>query len=320
MTTTEQRVAQAARFVIYVNILLVVGKVAVGLRTGAVSVLSEAAHSGVDLLLSALVWLTLKIARRPADESHPYGHGKVETLTSLGEAFVIFGVAAGVAWEAARALRGGEAVSNVGVGIVTMAITAIIAGVLSRYLLRVARADGSPALEAMGAEIGTDMFAALGVFGGLVLVRLTGWRIIDPLVGLGVAGVIAFNGGRVLVRAIWGLTDAQLPRDEVNAIRGVLDAHADSFLEYHALRTRHVGGTHAVDLHLVVPHDMSVGQAHALSTHLEDEIAVALPHTEVTIHLEPEEEAQRRRLLDDANRANRRPSAMRRGKRSRVAR
>jgi len=317
MTAAEQRVARAARLVIYVNILLVAGKVAVGLRTGAVSVLSEAAHSGVDLLLSALVWLTLKVARRPADESHPYGHGKVETLTSLGEGFVILGVAAGVAWEASRALRGGETVSSLGVGILTMAITAVIAGTLSRYILRVAHADGSPALEAMGAEIGTDMFAAGGVFFGLVLVRLTGWSIIDPLVGLGVAGVIAFNGVRVLVRAIRGLTDAQLPRDEVNAIRGVLDAHADNFLEYHALRTRHIGGTHAVDLHLVVPHDMSVGQAHALSTHLEDEIAAALPHTEVTIHMEPEEEAQRRRLLDDASR---RPSAMSRGRRSRVAR
>lgn len=293
MTMREERVARAARLVIYVNILLVAGKIAVGLHTGAVSILSEAAHSGVDLFLSALVWLTLKIARRPADESHPYGHGKIETLTSLGEGVVIFGVAASVAWGAVHALRMGESVSDVGAGIAVMAVAAVVTTVLSRYLMGVARRDGSPALEATGTEIGTDTFAALGVLVGLVLVRVTGWRLIDPLVGLGVAAVIAFNGGRVLWNAIRGLTDAQLPPDEVDAIRSVLDAHGDNFLEYHALRTRHVGGDHAVDLHLVVPRDMSVGQAHALSTHLEDEIAAALPHTEVTIHMEPEEEAQR---------------------------
>jgi len=293
MNQQEQRVARAARFVIYVNILLVVGKVAIGLRTGAVSVLSEAAHSGVDLLLSALVWLTLKIARRPADESHPYGHGQVETLTSLGEALAIFGVAAGVAWQAVRALRGGEAVTDVSGGIIVMAIAAVVTIVVSRYVLRVARAGDSLALEAMGVEIGTDTFAALGVLVGLILVRFTGWRWVDPLVGLGVAAVIAFNGGRVLVRAVRGLTDAQLPLDEVNTIRSVLDLHADSFLEYHALRTRHIGGAHVVDLHLVVPKDMSIEQAHALSSHLEDEIVTALPHTDVTIHMEPEAEAQR---------------------------
>lgn len=307
MTAQERRIAWAARLAIYVNILLVVGKVAVGLRTGAVSVLSEAAHSGVDLLLSALVWLTLKVAHRPADESHPYGHGKVETLTSLGEALAIFGVAAGVAWEAVRALRGSDAITNVGAGIGVMAIAAVVTSLLSRYLLRVARTDGSPALEAMGTEIGTDTFAALGVLVGLVLVRVTDQRIIDPVVGLGVAAVIAFNGGRVLVRALSGLTDAQLPSEEVKTIRSVLDAHANGFLEYHALRTRHVGGAHAVDLHLVVPRDMSVAQAHALSTHLEDEIAAALPQTDVTIHLEPEEEAERQQRVAD----DRRPPARR---------
>ena len=299
MNEQEQRVARAARFVIYVNILLVVGKVAIGLRTGAVSVLSEAAHSGVDLLLSALVWLTLKIARRPADESHPYGHGQVETLTSLGEALAIFGVAAGVAWQAIRALRGGEAVTDVSGGIIVMAIAAVVTIVVSRYVLRVARAGDSLALEAMGVEIGTDTFAALGVLVGLILVRFTGWQWVDPLVGLGVAAVIAFNGGRVLVRAVRGLTDAQLPLDEVNAIRSVLDLHGDAFLEYHALRTRHTGGAHVVVLHLVVPKDMSIEQAHALSSHLEDEIVTALPHTDVTIHVEPDTEAQRKQTASN---------------------
>ena len=99
-------------------------------------------------------------------------------------------------------------------------------------------------------------------------------------------------GVRVLVGAVRGLTDYRLPEDEEQAIREVLDDHAENFIEYHGLRGRHVGSKHEVDLHLVVPRDMSVEQAHNLSTHLEDEIVDALPQTEVVIHVEPDDEAE----------------------------
>lgn len=299
MTTTrqEQRVAHAARLVIYVNLLLVVGKVAVGLRTGAVSILSDAANSGLDLLVSGGVSLLLWVGRRPADETHPYGHGKVETLASFGQGVLILTVAGGLVWEATRSLIEGPRVVAVEWGIAVVLVAAVISGIMSRYLLRVAREASSPALEATGLDMGTDVFATGGVFIGLVLVRLTGWSTFDPLVGLAVAAIIAWSGGRVIVRAIRGLIDAQLPPEEVAAIRHVLDAHADTFVEYHALRTRHVGGAHAIDLHLVVPHAMSVGEAHALSSHLENEIAAALPQTDVTIHMEPEDEAEGQRRV-----------------------
>ena len=295
MQTSERRVARAARLAIYINLLLVAGKVAVGVFTGSVSVLSEAAHSGVDLLLAAAVWLAVRFAHRPADDTHPYGHGKVESLASLGAGVAILGVAGLLAWEGVNALvRGAEAV-QVGPGIAVMAVAALTSGLLSRYLLRVSRAENSPALEATGLEMGTDTFTACGVVVGLILTRLTGWATLDPLIGLAVAAIVLWNGCRVLVRAVRGLIDAQLPPDELAAIREVLDAHADNYLEYHALRTRHVGGAHAIDLHLVVPRTMSVGEAHALSSHLEDEIAAALPQTDVTIHMEPDTEAEGRR-------------------------
>ncbi len=280
---------------IYVNLLLFVGKVAVGLYTGAVSILSDAANSGLDLLFSGAVWLVLHVAYRPADDSHPYGHGKVETLASFAQGVLILIVAGGLVWESVRSLREGPRVADVEWGIAAVLVAAIISGVMSRHLLRVARTASSPALEAAGLDMGADVFATVGVFAGLVLVRITGWAIIDPIVGLGVAAIVAWSGGRVLVRAIRDLVDAQLPPDEIAVIRNVLDAHADTFLEYHALRTRHVGGIHAVDLHLVVPRTMSVGEAHDLSSHLEDEIAAALPQTDVTIHMEPDDEAEGRR-------------------------
>ena len=113
----------------------------------------------------------------------------------------------------------------------------------------------------------------------------------DPIVGIIVSCFIVFAGVRVLSGAVRGLMDYRLPDDEEHAIRTVLDDHAEDFIEYHDLRTRHVGSAHAVDLHLVVPSDMSVAAAHDLSTHLEDEIADVLPQTDVVIHLEPEDEA-----------------------------
>lgn len=287
-----RRARRAALFAIITNIVLVLVKLAVGVSSGAVSILSEAAHSGVDLLVSALAYGAIHYAHRPADRTHPYGHGKVEALTSFGEGLLIYGVAGLIVWRAVAALTGAAAVAYVNLGITVMIVAAAVNVAMSRYLLRVARVAGSPALEATGIELGTDVLAALGVTLGLIVVRVTGWNIIDPLIGLAVAAVIVVAGTRVLIGAVRGLMDATLPDEDEGVIRSVLDEHADSFIEYHGLRARHVGSSHAVDLHLVVPRDMSVAAAHDLSSHLESDIADALPQTEVVIHVEPEDEAE----------------------------
>ncbi len=302
-TERNRRIIRAARLAIIINCVLLGGKIAAGVVTASVGILSEAAHSGVDLLAAMFAWAAIHFALRPADESHPYGHGKVEALTSFAEGLLIFGVVAGIVWRAVSSLRGGVVVEQVGVGLAVMAGAAVVSGLLSRYLLRVARREASPALDAMGTEMSADVVSAVGVIVGLVLVRFTGWAAWDAIVGLVVAAVLVRAGVRVIIGAVRGLTDSQLPTEEVDTIRDVLNAHADNFLEYHALRTRHVGGAHAIDLHLVVPHDMSVGAAHALSSHLEDEIAAALPLTDVTIHMEPEDEAQKAGFAAETQRA-----------------
>lgn len=292
MAEQSRHITRVAFLAIITNTLLVIAKVAVGFGTGSVSILSEAAHSGVDLVVAVLAWAAIRYAQRPADRTHPYGHGKVETLTSFGEGILIFMVAAFIIWHAITALIAGPTVSHVGWGIVVMSGAALINLGVSRYLLRVGRASGSPALEATGIELSTDVVTAAGVVLGLLLVQLTGWQIVDPILGLVVSGFIVVSGTRVLITAVRGLMDYRLPENEEDAIRTVLDDHADDFIEYHELRTRHVGSRHAIDLHLVVPKDMSVAAAHDISTHLEDEIAHALPETDVVIHVEPDDEAE----------------------------
>jgi cation diffusion facilitator family transporter len=295
MATTQQpqRIRRAAILVIATNSLLVLGKLAVAFSTGAVSILSEAAHSGVDLLVAILAYGAIRYAQRPADRTHPYGHGKVETLTGLGEGLLVYAVAGLIVWQAIVALIGGPEVSHVDLGIVVMVIAAAVNVAVSRYLLHMARLTGSPTLEATGTELGTDVITAFGVSIGLILVRIGGWHFVDPLIGLIVAVVIIAAGTRILIAAVRGLMDYRLPDEEEGTIRGVLDEHADAFIEYHDLRARHVGSAHEVNLHLVVPRDMSVADAHDLSTHLEDEIADALPQTDVVIHVEPDDESAR---------------------------
>jgi cation diffusion facilitator family transporter len=291
----SQRVARAARLAIISNCVLVVGKLAIGFGTGAVSILSEAAHSGVDLVVAFLVWVAVRYAHRPADQSHPFGHGKVEPLVGFGQALLIYAIAGGIIYEAIHSLIEGTIVANVGWGIVVMLLAALVNVGMARYLLAVAKAEGSPALRANGVELATDVITALGVVLGLSLVWLTGWHILDPLIGLVVSGVLLVTGTRVLLEAFHGLTDAALPDPELHAITQVLDEHADSFLEYHGLRARHVGSAHDVDVHVVVPKGTPIEQAHDLASHLEDEIADVLPQTEVTIHMEPESEAKGQR-------------------------
>ncbi len=301
MDTHSRRITRVASLAILTNAILVVGKLIVGFGTGSVAILSEAAHSGVDLLVAVLASAAIWYAQRPADRMHPYGHGKVETLTSFGEGVLICAVAVFSAANAINSLINGSVVTNLGWGIVIMAAAAVINIAISRYLLRVARAEGSPALEATGIELGTDVITATGVVLGLIVVQVTGRHVVDPIVGIIVSGFIAIAGIRVLLSAVHGLMDYRLPEEDERTIRTVLDDHADNFIEYHDLRTRHIGGRHAVDLHLVVPSNLSVAAAHDLSTHLEDEITDALPQTDIVIHIEPEGEAATARLSGAEN-------------------
>lgn len=288
----SQRVMRAARLAIISNVVLVGGKLAIGFGTGSVSILSEAAHSGADLIVALLVWIAVRYAHRPADETHPFGHGKVEPLVGFGQALLIYVIAGGIIYEAIHSLIAGKVVANVGLGIAIMAVAALINVGMARYLLAVAKAEGSAALHANGIELATDVVTAAGVVLGLALVRLTGWQMLDPLIGIAVSAVLIFTGTRVFLEAFRGLTDAALPQADIQAITHVLDEHADTFVEYHGLRARHVGSAHDIDVHVVVPAGTPIEQAHDLASHLEEEIADVLPQTEVTIHMEPESEAK----------------------------
>lgn len=269
------------------NATLTLLKLAVGLWIGSVSVVAEAIHSGVDLIAAVIALVAVRSAAKPPDEQHPYGHGKVENVSGTVEAALIFIAAGMIVVEALNKIvyDGGPSHVDLGLGVMALSVGANI--VVSRQLLKVAKRTDSVALEADAYHLTTDVVTSLGVFLGLVAVRLTGWVVLDPLIAIGVALVIAKAAWNITKRSFVDLLDRSLPGHEREVIEGVLDRHAGLVAGYHRLRSRKAGALRHVDLHLVVNADAHVADAHALCDHLEEELKGALGNCELTIHVEP---------------------------------
>ena len=272
------------------NALLVVAKLVVWLISGSVSVLSEAAHSLADLLVTGMQVVSVRLAARPADENHAYGHGKFENLSAAIEALLILGTGAFVLSQAIpHLIHPAAALPRLDIGIVVMFGSAVVNLFVSARLRVTARREQSPALLAEAAQLTADVATAAGVGIGLVAIQITGLTIIDPIVSLLVAGLIAKAAFDVSARAFVDLTDGRLPPEEESLIREIIDEHRGIFVGYHKLRTRRSGGGEFIDFHLQMRGDMPLRQAHAESDTIVEAIKEALPRAHVLIHLEPEE-------------------------------
>ncbi|MBI4216356.1 MAG: cation transporter [Chloroflexi bacterium] len=268
--------------------LLIALKISASFYMGSISVLSEALHSVADFAASLTTFLSLRIADQPPDAEHPFGHGKAENVSGVVEAGLIVITAAFIFWEAGQKILEGAELRALDLGMALMTFSALVSVVVSRYLYRVARETGSLALEADARNYSIDIWTALGVFAGLLVVRLTGIAIIDPLVAIGVGFFILRAAYGIGVRSFWGLVDTRLPESEEAVIRACIDEHLRrEVVGFHGLRTRRAGRERHIDLHLVVAPDASVEEAHRLCDHLEADIRVKLPYSNVTIHVEP---------------------------------
>jgi cation diffusion facilitator family transporter len=281
---------RAAAVSIASNSCLIVLKVAAGLVTGSVGLLSDAVHSLMDLIASLIAWASVRKADEPADASHRYGHEKLEDLAAGAQALLLLFGAAFIAVEAIRALIEGDHVGSLGVGIAVAAAAAAVNLVVSTYLERAGRTSGSIALHANAADLRTDAFVSLAVCVSLVVVKLTGVTWIDPAVGLLVAVAITRTGVLILIDASRHLVDEALPADELAALQQVVQSFVgDEVVGFHDLRARHVGSRHQVDLHLQFSSGTSLERAHYVSHQLQDAVAERLPGTTVLVHLEPED-------------------------------
>jgi cation diffusion facilitator family transporter len=272
------------------NAALILLKVIAGTITGSVAILTEAVHSSIDLVASVVAFFSVRKADEPADESHRYGHEKIENLAAAIEGILILVGSAAIAFEAIRHLINHGHVHTVGLGIAVVAVSmAINLGVAAR-LRGTARRTDSPALAGDATHLATDALTSAAVLVGLVLVATTKLQWIDPVVALAVAGVVVSAGVRLLTQSSRVLVDESLPPAEVEAIRDAIAAFATrGVVGYHELRTRRAGARRYVDLHIQFREGTSLEAAHQTAHELQDVIAGRLQHADVLIHLEPED-------------------------------
>jgi cation diffusion facilitator family transporter len=259
--------------------------------TGSVGLFSDAAESVVNLVAAVAALSALTFASRPPDEEHAFGHNKAEYFSSGLESALIIIAAVWIGVTAWDRLLDPQPLENVGLGLsVTLAAAALNGGV-ALVLLRAGRRLRSITLRADAQHLLTDVWTSVGVVLGVVMVQLTGWLVLDPIIGLIVAANIVWTGFRILNDTAHGLLDTALPPEELEKIYRVLSRHEDDAVNFHAVRTRAAGQRRFVSMHVLVPGYWTVKRGHDLSERIEKELANALQgNTTFFIHIEPSED------------------------------
>jgi cation diffusion facilitator family transporter len=264
-------------------------KLATGLATGSLGLISEAVHSGTDLVAALLTLFAVGVAGRPADRGHPYGHGKAEHLAALGEASLLVLVSLYISYRALAVLVGAEepTVDPVWYAFVVVAIVIVVDLSRMTVSLRAARRFGSAALAANAVHFGSDLAGSTAVLSGLFLAR-AGWREGDALAALFVAILVLVAAGRLMRRNVDVLMD-RVPVDAERAAR-IAIARLKPGVQLRRLRMRQAGGRHFADVVIGVSPDAAVGQGHAAADAVEEAVQRALPDSDVVVHVEPAED------------------------------
>jgi len=264
-------------------------KLVLGIISGSIAVLSDAIDSATDLVGGTAALVSVRVAVWPADEDHPYGHGKVESISASVAATVVAIGCGFVVFQAVRRLVQGSPEIDVVVGLAPMVAAAVANVVLAYYMRREARRSHSLALASESTHLQTNVVQAMAVIAGLAVVGITDERLFDPLVALGLAAYMAWTAVHLARQALSEIMDVALPDDELRAIHDVIAAHSDDIRGFHRLRSRRAGPTRHVDMHLIVDPQRTVEEAHTVCDQIEGEIRDHLPGAVVTIHLEPDD-------------------------------
>ncbi|MCX7007825.1 MAG: cation diffusion facilitator family transporter [Kiritimatiellaeota bacterium] len=294
MTLSRQKKA-VAWLSVASNSALVVGKLVIGLLIGSVSVLSEAIHSGLDLVAAGIACYAVHAAEKPADTEHPYGHGKIENISGTVEAVLIFIAALWIIYEAFEKLMQPQPLAQVGLGAAVMGVSCVVNFFVSRTLFRVGRRTHSVALEADAWHLMTDVYTSAGVMAGLLIITLgkyfapaAHWDWLDPAAAILVAVLILRAAWHLTHQAASDLLDRSLPAEEQEWLRAEIVGFAPrGVCGVHRLRTRRSGLARFIDFHLLVAADMNVADAHALTDEIEEKIEKRFPGASITAHVEP---------------------------------
>ena len=275
-----------------------VGLVVLGLKyvafrlTGSIALYSDALESIINVVTALAALMAVRLSAEPADKNHPYGHHKVEYFSAVLEGVLIIIAALAILREAYSGFLNPKAIDAPALGLAINGAATLINAAWAWVLVREGRRRRSPALAADGRHLMTDVVTSAGVIAGLLLVPLTGWYWLDPVLAAFVALNIIWSGWMLMKESIGGLMDEALPEAVLSRVREVIAINAEGAIEAHDLRTRHAGRIVFVDFHLVVEGGMSVTQAHDICDRLERALKAEIGEAQVTIHVEPDNKAK----------------------------
>lgn len=275
------------------NSLVVMLKIAVGMVTGSVAILSEAIHSFLDLIAAFIAFISVRISKKPADTGHPYGHGKVENLSGTIETMLIFVAGIWMIYECVQKLINPEPVHLPVLGIVVMLAGALINLIVSKLVKREAVKVNSVAMKSNALHLLTDVYTSLGVAASLLVVTLTKWYILDPIIGMVLAVYIIYEAFKLMKEAFPPLIDTRLSEEEEKTILEIIETFHHEFIEIHDFRTRRSGPQEYIDFHMVVASHVTIKDVHDLCDRIERDITDEFKQAQVMIHPEPESERKK---------------------------
>jgi cation diffusion facilitator family transporter len=280
----------------YALLSIAAAVVTIGLKTvawtltGSVGLLSDAVESLVNLLAAVVALWALRVAAQPPDAEHHFGHSKAEYLASAFEGLAILGAAIAIAVTAWKRIADPQPLENVGLGLAVSLCAAAVNGGVATVLMRAGRRLDSITLRSDAHHLMTDVWTSGGVLVGVVLVKATGWLVLDPVVALAVATNIVWMAGRILIETAQGLLDRTIPESEKAQLEAILVRFRKDGVDVHSVRTRTAGPVRFVDMHVLVPGSWTVQHGHDLCDEIERAVTSAFPRASVLTHLEPAED------------------------------
>lgn len=271
------------------NTILIILKITAGLLSGSVSIISEAIHSAMDLVASLIAFLSVTSSTKPADEEHPYGHGKIEHISGALEGLLIFVAAGLIIYEAVKKILEPVAIEQEYIAIGVMVAAAVVNFFVSKKLYKTAKEEDSMALEADALHLKTDIYTSLGVGIGILLIKITGLLVLDSVVAIMVACLIFKEAWQLCKKAYEYLIDVRLPDSEEREIREIIESHSSEFVSYHKLKTRKSGSMRHIDFHIVLNSQKTVKEAHDIIGELKKEIGIKYVGARVSVHIDPDE-------------------------------
>ena len=278
---------RAARASIATAAALAVLKLVTGIFTGSMAVLASAVDSLLDILMSGVNYLAIRQADQPADQTHPFGHGKYETLATIIQALVITLSGAWIIFESVRRLLAGPELIALGGGIAALLVSTAASLAITRYLRKIARQTDSSALAADSLHFAMDVYTNLALLGGLIIIQFVNIPWLDPVLSLLVGLYILSEAVKLLRHGLRDVLDEELPTEIRDKIAALIENYPGERIDYHNLRTRRAGSQKIMDFHLNVCKHLTVKEAHDIVDRLEKRIEAEILGADVTIHIEP---------------------------------